>query len=183
MRQLLQQQKKLNRAVLIPLALLVGVTVIACSETEKVPVRPSATASKSIQQPVTHVTPTVTEAAAPQVFSYDAHGRRDPFSPLVTKAENRERAGSRPPLERYTITEFHMTGIVWGGFGYNAMLEGPDGKGYFVRVGTVIGPNKGIVKKITKDSMVIEEKYKNFMGVTERKQVVIPLRTKQEGMQ
>jgi type IV pilus assembly protein PilP len=76
-----------------------------------------------------------------------------------------------------------MTGIVWGGFGYNAMLEGPDGKGYFVRVGTVIGPNKGVIKKITKDSMVIEEKYKNFMGVTERKQVVIPLRTKQEGMQ
>jgi len=183
LRQLLQQQKKLTRALLIPLALLIGGAVIACSETEKAPVRPSATASKSIQQPVTQVTPTVTEATAHPVFSYDAQGRRDPFSPLVTKAENKERAGSKPPLERYTISEFHLTGIVWGGFGYNAMLEGPDGKGYFVRAGTIIGPNKGVIKKITKDSMVIEEKYKNFMGVTERKQVVIPLRTKQEGMQ
>jgi type IV pilus assembly protein PilP len=183
LRQLLQQQKKLTRAVLIPLALLIGGAVVACSETEKAPVRPSTTASKSIQQPVTLATPTATEAAAPPVYSYDAHGRRDPFAPLVTKAENRERAGSRPPLERYSVSEFHLTGIVWGGFGYNAMLEGPDGKGYFVRVGTIIGPNKGVIKKITKDSMVIEEKYKNFMGATERKQVVILLRTKQEGMQ
>lgn len=186
MKQLLRQQKqkKFNRAVLIPLALLIVVAVAACSEPEKAPSRPASTvsASKSIQQPVTQGTPTVVETAPP-VFTYNAQGRRDPFAPIVTKAENRERAGARPPLERYNISEFHLTGIVWGGFGYNAMLEGPDGKGYFVRVGTIIGPNKGVIKKITKDSMVIEEKFKNFMGATERKQVVIPLRTKQEGMQ
>ncbi|MGE5174280.1 MAG: pilus assembly protein PilP, partial [Betaproteobacteria bacterium] len=75
------------------------------------------------------------------------------------------------------------TGIVWGGFGFNAMLEGPDGKGYFVRVGTIIGQNRGVVKKITQDRMVIEEKFKNFSGETERKEIVIELRKKQEGMQ
>jgi type IV pilus assembly protein PilP len=72
---------------------------------------------------------------------------------------------------------------VWGGFGYNAMVEGPDGKGYFVRTGTVIGPNKGTIKKITKDTMVIEEKFKNYMGKIERKQIVIEMRKKQGGMQ
>jgi len=89
----------------------------------------------------------------------------------------------RPPLERYNVPEFKLTGIVWGGFGYNAMIEGPDGKGYFVRVGTIIGPNKGVVKKITRDSMVVEEKFKNLVGATERKQFIIPLRKKQEGVQ
>ncbi len=56
---------------------------------------------------------------------------------------------------------------MWGGFGYNAMLEGPDGKGYFVHVGTIIGQNKGIVKKITQDTMVIEEKFKTISGEIE----------------
>jgi type IV pilus assembly protein PilP len=156
---------------------------MACSETEKAPARPSPTSPKTIQQPVTQVTPTVEETVAQPVYTYNALGRRDPFAPIVTKAENRERAGSRPPLERYSISEFHLTGIVWGGFGYNAMLEGPDGKGYFVRMGTIIGPNKAVIKKITKDTLVIEEKFKNSLGAAERKQIIIPLRTKQEGMQ
>ena len=85
-------------------------------------------------------------------------------------------------MERYNIIEFKLTGIVWGGFGYNAMLEGPDGKGYFVRVGSIVGPNKGVIKKITKDTMVIEEKFKNLLGETQRKQIIIDLRKKQEGM-
>ncbi len=72
---------------------------------------------------------------------------------------------------------------MWGGFGYNAMIEGPDGKGYFIRVGTIIGPNKGVVKKITQHTMVVEEKYKTFSGETQRKEIVIELRKKQEGMQ
>ena len=76
-----------------------------------------------------------------------------------------------------------MTGVVWGGYGYNAMIEGPDGKGYFIKVGTIIGPNRGVVKKITQQKMVVEEKYKTFSGETERKEIVIELRKKQEGMQ
>ena len=91
--------------------------------------------------------------------------------------------GDRPPLERFNISEFKLTGVVWGGFGYNAMVEGPDGKGYFVHVGTVIGLNKGVVKKIMQNSMVIEEKFKNFSGETERREIVIELRKKQEEMQ
>jgi len=39
------------------------------------------------------------------------------------------------------------------------------------------------VKRITQDIMVIEEKFKNFSGETERKEIVIELRKKQEGMQ
>ena len=162
-----------------------AIALAACSDTEKAPVNPSATAPKAVQQqqqPITQGTATVAAQTPQPVFNYNPQGRRDPFAPIVTKEENRERASSRPPLERYGISEFKLAGIVWGGFGYNAMLEGPDGKGYFVRVGTVIGLNKGIIRKITKDTVVIEEKFKNMLGATERKQIVIQLRKKQEGM-
>jgi type IV pilus assembly protein PilP len=60
------------------------------------------------------------------------------------------------------------------------MIEGPDGKGYFVRVGTVIGPNRGVVKKINRNSLVIEEKYKTYAGETQRKEILVELRKKQE---
>ena len=90
------------------------------------------------------------------------------------------KSGERPPLERFNLSEFKLSGIVWGGFGYSAMLEGPDGKGYFVRQGSVLGPNRGVVKKITQNTMIIEEKYKTYTGETERKEIMLELRKKQE---
>jgi type IV pilus assembly protein PilP len=101
----------------------------------------------------------------------------------VSRASKLTGQTNLPPLERYPISEFKMTGILWGGFGYNAMLEGPDGKGYFVHVGSIIGPNRAVVKKITEDSLLLEEKFKNDMGADVRREIIINLRKTQEGMQ
>lgn len=186
MKQHLHQRKKSDSIIGISLVLALGAIMMmltACSDSEKGSVQPAPAARKTAQQPVTQPTSTVMKNVEQPVFSYASAGRRDPFSPLVSKAMTKERASARPPLERYTLSEFKLSGIVWGGFGYNAMVEGPDGKGYFVRVGTTIGSNKGVVKAITKDTVVIEEKFKNVMGATERKQITIQLRKIEEGMQ
>ena len=131
------------------------------------------------------VTPATAKSQAPKVeekpmpaYTYKPGKRRDPFRPLIVKAEQKVRAKDRPPLERYNINEFKLTAIMWGGFGYNAMVEGPDGKGYFIRVGTIIGPNRGRVKKITKSRLIVEETYKTYTGRTERKRIVVELKTK-----
>lgn len=116
-------------------------------------------------------------------YTYDPKGRRDPFMPLIIKEQQQKSKANLPPLERYDISEFKLSGIVWGGFGYNAILEGPDGKGYFIRQGSIIGPNRGVVKSITKTGVVVEEKYKTYTGQTQRKEIVMPLRKKQEGME
>lgn len=164
-------------------SLLLGLFFTGCPDTGNKPGTTAAIAPKPTQPLTQATTTTITEEKHYPVYSYNAVGRRDPFAPLISFEEKKAKSGARPLLERYNITEFKLTGIVWGGFGYNAMLEGPDGKGYFVRAGTVIGPNKGVIKKITKDTLVIEEKFKNFSGETERKQTIIDLRKKQEGMQ
>ena len=160
-----------------------GAVLSGCSESEKAPSAPVAITQKTVQKPVTQATATTVETPPPPEYSYNPAWRRDPFAPIIVQAEQKARAGNLSPLERYDLNQFKMTGVVWGGFGYNAMIEGPDGKGYFIRVGTVIGPNKGVVKKITQQTMVVEEKYKTFSGETERKEIVIQLRKKQEGMQ
>jgi type IV pilus assembly protein PilP len=134
-------------------------------------------------QVITQATVTAADAKQQDEFTYYPVGKRDPFSPIVVREDQKARAGDRPPLERYGLQEFNLTGVVWGGYGYSAMLEGPDKKGYFVKIGTIIGPNKGVVKKITSHSMVVEEKFKSISGEIDRREIVIELRKKQEGMQ
>ncbi len=159
-----------------------------CSNSPKTAPPPAAPGAgvQTQKQPITSLSTATTTTILAEVkpaeeYSYRPSGRRDPFAPLISKQEKKKSFGERPPLERYNISEFKLSGIVWGGFGYNAMLEGPDGKGYFVRVGSIIGPNQGVIKKITQNSIIIVEKYKNTMGEIERKETVVELRKKQEG--
>jgi len=179
-----QQLKKLTNVVRAQVGALVCAIALTagCSESPKPPAAPPPAQAK--QQPKTAPTGTAAALAeaAKEVYTYNPAGRRDPFAPIIIKAEIKAKTSNRPPLERYNINEFKFTGIVWGGFGYNAMLEGPDGKGYFVRKGTVIGPNQGVVKKITSNSLAIEEKYKTATGETERREIIVELRKKQEGI-
>lgn len=158
--------------------------MVSCSDSEK----PPAPAQKNVpvapkQQVISQGTSTVTEEILQPVYSYDPEGKRDPFAPIISREEQKAKAGEVPPLERYNVYDFKLAGVVWGGFGYSAMLESPEGKGYFVSVGSIVGQNKGVVKKITQQTMVVEEKFKNISGEIERKEIVIELRKKQEGIQ
>jgi type IV pilus assembly protein PilP len=157
------------------------VLAMGCSKADK----PVATPPSPQTQPKTVVTGTAAEikpeAQPEEIYAYTPAGRRDPFTPIIIKEEKKALGGARTPLERYPVNEFKLAGIVWGGLGYHAMLEGPDGKGYFVKVGTVIGPNRGVIRKITPNTMIIEEKFKDPTGQVDKREVVIELRKKQEG--
>ena len=52
-----------------------------------------------------------------------------------------------------------------------ALVETQDHKGYAVRIGTFMGPNFGIVEDVNKKSIIIAERYRNYLGeVLEKKQ-------------
>ncbi len=168
---------------MLPMSVVLLIAVFlstGCSDS-KTPPPPAPVAPKPVAQPVTQATVTITEQQAAPVYTYNPQGKRDPFAPIIVKEDKKASSADRPPLEQYNIYDFKFAGVIWGGFGYNAMLEGPDGKGYLVRVGTIIGPNRGVVKKITQNMMVIEEKFKTFSGETDRKEIIVDLRKKQEG--
>jgi type IV pilus assembly protein PilP len=144
---------------------------------------PTASSAKPGQKQSIATAPTGTVGAKQEeapFYVYNPAGRRDPFAPIIVKETKKARIADRPPLERFAVSEFKLSGIIWGGFGYNAMLEAPDGKGYFVRVGTVVGLNGGVIKKITQNSMIVEESFKTFTGESERKEIVIQLQRRQE---
>ncbi len=181
-----QQRKKSNSQRLFlyagPFLMMSALLLAACSESPKPAPPPPAQAPKpAAPAQAKPEAPKVEEKPAP-VYRYNPAGRRDPFTPIIVKKEEQKvNTANRPPLERFNISELKLTGIVWGGFGYNAMIEAPDGKGYFVRTGTVLGPNRGVIKRITQSTVVIEEKYKTFSGEVERKEIVVELRKKREG--
>jgi type IV pilus assembly protein PilP len=188
-RQKHQQKRRENlRGILSGFLAALLIVSAGCSDSKNTATPSADKAKQTAPQAVTsQVTLTAGVVVSEQVaadYTYDPADRRDPFAPIVNRESKQlGRSSNLPPLERYTISEFKMTGILWGGFGYNAMLEGPDGKGYFVHVGSLIGPNRAAVKKITQDSMVLEEKFKNYMGADDRREIIINLRKKQEGMQ
>lgn len=114
-------------------------------------------------------------------YAYDPSGRRDPFIPLVQSGGNAERFDrALPPLQRVGLTEINLIGIIWGGFGYTAMVQTPDGKGYAVRRGTRIGPNNGVVSKVTQNSIVVTERYTDIYGKDQEREYIKLLHPSEE---
>lgn len=180
----MQSRSQNRRFFLFAIALpMFAAAVIGCADSRKAPALKSPPTGILTKQTLSSApTQTVVQqvADARDSYEYNPSGRRDPFAPIMEREGKKTKSGDRPPLERFNISEFKLSGIVWGGFGYSAMLEGPDGKGYFVRTGTILGPNRGVVKKITQNMMFIEEKYKTYTGETERKEIILEFRKKQE---
>jgi len=179
-----KQGKKYNSVLrIVVLVFLMGLWIAGCSKSGQGPSTTTPIEAKAVQKTVSQGTTTTAVEKPGTAYSYSSLGRRDPFSPLVTKEEKRVKAGERSPLERYNLDDFKLTAVLRGGFGDTAMVEAPDGKGYIIHVGTIIGQNKGVVKKITDNKLIVEEKFKNFSGGSERKEIVIDLRKKQEETQ
>jgi Tfp pilus assembly protein PilP len=99
------------------------------------------------------------------VATYDPRGKVDPFKPflLTQKAipEGSGEAKRKPltPLQKMALSEIQagLRAIIWGKMGNKALVEDATGKGYVLTVGTYVGQNDGIVKKIFEDRIVVEE--------------------------
>lgn len=113
-------------------------------------------------------------------YIYHKEGRRDPFKSLLLGIKEKKTAGLTP-LQQRSLGELRVIGIVWGPKSYMAMIETPDGKGYVVKEGTFVGPEGGVVKKVTEDSIIIEEMHTDFYGKKVAKTTVLRLRGKEEG--
>lgn len=71
-------------------------------------------------------------------YTYNPAGRRDPFISLAKPVTMDEEASSRPRrpgIEGFMLQETSLKGVVKTADGWMVVLEGPDRKAYFVRVG------------------------------------------------
>lgn len=118
-------------------------------------------------------------------YVYLPEGRRDPFLAMLRDAGAGAEAANKmddvnlPPLQRTTVAELTVIGIVWGGFGYMAMVQTPDGKGYAVQRGVKIGSNNGIVSAITEKAVIVEERFTDIYGKKQVREYAKPLHVKE----
>ena len=112
-------------------------------------------------------------------FGYDPSGRRDPFAPVVQELQPGKVDANLPPLQRVTLTELNLIAIVWGAYGYTAMVQTPEGHGYTVRRGTRIGQNNGVVSAITERGIIVQERFTDVYGKKQEREYVKLLHPKE----
>jgi type IV pilus assembly protein PilP len=110
---------------------------------------------------------------------YDSSGRRDPFAPVVQELQPGKVDENLPPLQRVTLTELNLVAIVWGNYGYTAMVQTPEGHGYTVRRGTRIGQNNGVVSAITERGIIVQERFTDVYGKKQEREYVKLLHPKE----
>ncbi len=116
-------------------------------------------------------------------FVYNPEGLRDPFVPFI-KLEPRKKEQKKPevfvpktPLQRYALEELKLAGIVWAGKERSrALIEDPEGKGYVVTVGTLVGDRGGKIVGVHPDRVVVEERFLDVLGEETVNKVVLSLR-------
>jgi type IV pilus assembly protein PilP len=111
------------------------------------------------------------EPTAPDAYHYDPKGRRDPFQSLIGPAPALQ-PGQRPAGPAgFLIDEIKLQGVVkTRQQGLVAMVNGPDNKGYLVKVGDKV--LDGEVIRITSTSIVFRQEVNDPTRIERFREVV-----------
>ena len=123
---------------------------------------------QTIQQSLQEI---LEEPSAPDAYHYDPQGRRDPFQSLIGPAPQLQ-PGQRPPGPRgFLIDEIKLQGVVkTRQQGLVAMVNGPDNKGYLVKVGDKV--LDGEVIRISPNAIVFRQEVNDPTRIERFREVV-----------
>ena len=110
------------------------------------------------------------EPTTTDTYRYDPQGRRDPFRSLIGPTPQREQ-GERPPgVPGFLIDELKLQGVFRTRQGLTAMINGPDNKGYTIRVGDKV--LDGEVIRITPTGVVFRQEVNDPTRIERYREVV-----------
>jgi type IV pilus assembly protein PilP len=121
-----------------------------------------------------------------EIIKYDPAGRRDPFLSIIALTKQKikkmtKRRRTLNPLENYDLTDIRLLGIVFDGKEYYASVILPDGKGFTVRKGMILGINGGKIIELTADRMVVREYFPDIKtGKLKPKDTIMKLHKEEE---
>jgi Tfp pilus assembly protein PilP len=110
------------------------------------------------------------EPTTTDTYRYDPQGRRDPFRSLIGPTPKLE-PGQRPAgVPGFLIDELKLQGIFKTRQGMTAMVNGPDNKGYTIRVGDKV--LDGEVIRVTATSVVFRQEVNDPTRIERYREVV-----------
>ncbi len=145
----------------------------------KEPPKPTTSAGAPATPAVAAVAPTPALSEPSAGYAYDPKSRRDPFQSLTRMVKIDKTRPDMPPLQRVQISDLKLLGIIWGGYGYYGLVQTPDGKGYTVKEGMLMGTNNGVITTITDKAIIVSEPSIDISGNKSTKDLEILLRPKE----
>ena len=108
-------------------------------------------------------------------ITYKVEGKIDPSASIFRDessafADQNDRKKKKriplTPIEKVDLSQLKLVGIIIAPGGNKALVEDASGKGFVIKKGTSIGINSGIVIKILKGCVVVEEETESILGKT-----------------
>jgi type IV pilus assembly protein PilP len=181
---------KPNRnSTLFAVPLLVALALSGCSKTEeKPPTPPPAPAPKAKPAGAPAAVQKQLSSATAGGKSLDFRNRIDPFKPYAPavvpppQAKNSQGenipAADLLPIQSFEADKFKVAGIIAGLKENRALILDPNGKGYVVQQGMLIGNSEGRITRITATTVEIVENYKDDRSKPRKRTVVLTLAKK-----
>jgi type IV pilus assembly protein PilP len=180
-------KRNLNNA-LHAATLLLALALPGCSkEKPQVPQPSKAPQPKSASAPALAVQKPLSSASAvaPQL---DFSRRNDPFKPYApvvapVPVPKGDQSSGRPasdqlPIQSLEVSKFKVAGIIAGLKTNRALILDPNGKGYVVQEGMLIGNANGRITRITATTVEVAESSRDERGKIKKRITVLSLAKK-----
>jgi type IV pilus assembly protein PilP len=172
--------------------LLLLVMLLGCSKQDESATRPQpipAPLAKLARQVLPRALPVQKQlsSAAKTGSPMDFRHRTDPFKAFATAVVAAPPPHGAPasrhsldllPIQSSEVGKFKVVGIITGLKENRALLIDPGGKGYVVHVGTPLGPNDGMITRITAETVEVVERFKEDSGRYRKRKIVLALAKK-----
>ena len=154
-------------SLLIVLAAVATVVAQTPATTTAAPDTAATTTGTDVQSTLEEI---LEEPTTTDTYRYDPQGRRDPFRSLIGPAPKLE-PGQRPAgVPGFLIDEMKLQGVFKTRAGLTAMINGPDNKGYLIKVGDKV--LDGEVIRITPTSVVFRQEVNDPTRIERFREVV-----------
>ena len=161
------------RSLALSLLLVIATVASVIAQTPSATSTSTATAAASgtngtdVQKTLEEI---LEEPTTTDTYRYDPQGRRDPFRSLIGPTPKLE-PGQRPQgVPGFLIDEMKLQGIFKTRAGLTAMVNGPDNKGYTIKVGDKVFD--GEVVRITATSVVFRQEVNDPTRIERYREVV-----------
>ena len=150
-------------------SLLIVIAAVA-SVIAQTPTTTTGTADSTVTDVQKTIEEILEEPTTTDTYRYDPQGRRDPFRSLIGPTPKLE-PGQRPAgVPGFLIDEMKLQGIFKTRAGLTAMINGPDNKGYTIKVGDKV--LDGEVIRITPTSVVFRQEVNDPTRIERYREVV-----------
>ncbi len=125
-------------------------------------------------------------------FTYNPAGKPDPFVPLIAESAMTDQKADTAsvssedshltPLQKYDLSELNLVAIIIRDDNLRAaMVEDKAGYGYILKQGMLVGKNNGVIRQITANSIVVEEKTVDASGSAKTNTVTLTVSKSKAG--